>query len=214
MAQSQRTIEVFAAHFPLVSFPAGEFLFHLQKIPDHFLFIKTGCVKMTQTDVSGDSLTIHVFYEKSCISLMSLTDTNASYEFETLTKIEAYRIPRRQFIDFLSQHPEISFHFLIQVLKGMDGLVYRMKQNISIPAYERVASLLMYFSKHARTAGEKTVIEIALTHQDIADWVGLTRENVSIQMKKLERAGFISKKDHFIEIMHLTDLKKLCDSAI
>ncbi len=204
-------LQSFVKQFPLVAYPPGEFLFRLQKTPDSFLMIKSGCIKVSQTTLSGDSVTIHVLFEGSCVSLLSLIDTRATYEFETLTDTEVYRIPRAQFIEYLQSTAEVSYHFLLQTLKGLDGLVFRIRQDSSEPAYERVASLLLYFVKHLGSVGEKPVIQLSITHQDISEWLGLTRENVSIQMKKLEKAGFIGRKDRLIEIVNLPGLKKVAE---
>ncbi len=207
----QNQFEEFAKEFPLVTIPAGEFLFRLQKVPDNFLYIKSGCIKMSQTTLSGDSVAIHVFYPGSSVSLISLIESKATYEFETLTETEAYRIPRAEFITYLQTHPEATFNFLTLILKGLDGLVYRIRQNSSVPAYERVASLLLYFTSHLGTPKDKPVIQLAITHQDIAEWLGLTRENVSIQMKKLERANLIGRNERLIEILDMKSLKKLTE---
>jgi len=52
------------------------------------------------------------------------------------------------------------------------------------------------------------LIHIPLTHRDIAMLVGMTRETVSIEIKKLERKGIIEYKGRSIFVKDLRKLKE------
>ncbi len=55
-------------------------------------------------------------------------------------------------------------------------------------------------------------VKIPLTHQEIAKLIGVTRETVSIEMKKLQRRGLIDYKSKHILVKNAAKLKK--ESAI
>lgn len=207
MSATELLITEFIQQFPLVKYPRGKVIFRDQKAADFFLFLKTGSVKMSQTTVAGNVVTLNVFFPESCISMLSLIKSPNTYEFETLTEVEAYQLPREKFIAFLRQQPDAAFVFLQRALKGLDTLMYRISQSSSSPAYQRVADLLLYFIQHAESKSQ-----LKVTHQEIAEWLGLTRENVSIQMKKLERAGFIARNKRIIEVIDLKGLAKISKS--
>lgn len=194
-------IDLFIHHFPLVKYPKGTHFFADHVYP-YFLYLKKGAVQLNHTAYDGEILHLHIFYPGACISLLSLVEPREPYDFIALTEAEAYKIPREAFLQSLHRNPELSFHFLMHAMKGMKGLLYRVHHDASASAYQRVASLLLYFLKHSKSH---------ITHQEIAEWLGLSRENVSIQMKRLEREGLIGKEKNKIILLQTDRLQKIAD---
>ena len=89
----------------------------------------------------------------------------------------------------------------LRLLQGLQGLLLRTEQGTFLGAKDQVLSLLYYFAKHFSKEKNEKVLSVKITHQEIADWLGLSRENVSIQMKQLGREGSIQIKDHFIHLL-------------
>jgi CRP/FNR family cyclic AMP-dependent transcriptional regulator len=211
------TLRDFAQQYPLVPFKAKEFLIRSgEKVP-YFFFIKEGCVKMFSTSQNGSNLTLNIFYPNSCLSLMSLVGSaESAYDFQALTDGEAYHIPAEECITFVKSNAQVSYELLEKLLLGTHGLLFRIQQSSFVTAYYQVAGLLLYFARHSSqddTAAAR--LSLRITHQDIADWLGLSRENVSVQMKKLERDGYISRvgknivvknKDHLTQLVTNTAL--------
>lgn len=211
MSKTESSIQEFVTQFPVIHIHEGDVPFHHQESLSYLLYLMKGSIRMSQTTATGLNITLHIFYAGATVPLLSLNEDPERYEFEALSDIAAYKIPKITFIEFLHQHPEIMYEYFLRTLKGMDGLLFRIKQNVSVPAFLRVASLLLYFESHLGSKGEKSTIELLITHQDIANWLGLSRENVSIQMKKLENAGIIAKESHYITILKLDELEKLAE---
>jgi CRP/FNR family transcriptional regulator len=61
--------------------------------------------------------------------------------------------------------------------------------------FERLAT------EHGRTTGEGTLLDLRLTHQDIASIIGSTRETVSLEMNQLVRAGQIKQESGYIIVL-------------
>ena len=51
------------------------------------------------------------------------------------------------------------------------------------------------------------MLEVPLTHQDIADSLGMARETVSREMERFKKEGLLEVKDQHIII---TDAERLC----
>lgn len=68
-------------------------------------------------------------------------------------------------------------------MSGIEGLLLRLTLLSQASAQEKILSLLSHL---AQTVGvgekEGTRIPFALSHKDIASWVGTTRETASLQM--------------------------------
>jgi CRP/FNR family transcriptional regulator, cyclic AMP receptor protein len=74
-------------------------------------------------------------------------------------------------------------------------------------AYARIPDRLMHLfsrlaSEHGTESPEGIVVDVRLTHADIASLIGSTRETVSLEMSNLVKAGRIRMKGRSIVIPH------------
>lgn len=75
-------------------------------------------------------------------------------------------------------------------------------------ALERVASFFVYLTARSRTT-DKNKIEIPMTRQDIADYLGLTIETVCRMLTKLKSSGTIDIPDrHTILVRNMAALRR------
>ena len=96
-----------------------------------------------------------------------------------------------------------------RMLERFLGLMRRMEYLVFGNARSKVASILLICAERfGKKQGQATVIDVPLTHSDIATLVGMTRETVSIEMKKLQKEKLISYKGRYLAILNLAGLKK------
>jgi CRP-like cAMP-binding protein len=202
-------LETFASQFPQVTYPGGTKLFVNESQPSFFFYLIEGTVQVSRTNEEGAEVILHIFYPGSCISLLSLVEPANNYDFVTLTEVKAHQIPRKEFFIEARQNGEFTLTLLTHAMKGMKGLLYRIQQMSSVSAYERVAGMLMYFARHTVEKNENKPLKIHVTHQQVSEWLGLTRENVTLQLKKIEENGLILRHQREIEIIDLDGLKKI-----
>ncbi len=93
-------------------------------------------------------------------------------------------IERREFVPLIAENPSLAFG-LLDVLQSRERkLEQRLIRVLSLPALERVRDLL----SDVGAASVFGMQQLPLTHQDIADLLGLTRETVSRAIAELRRA--------------------------
>jgi CRP/FNR family transcriptional regulator, cyclic AMP receptor protein len=81
----------------------------------------------------------------------------------------------------------------------IEDLAYAKISDRLVNLFERLAT------EHGRTTGEGTLLDLRLTHQDIASIIGSTRETVSLEMNQLVRAGQIKQEGGYIIVLHRKD---------
>ena len=99
-----------------------------------------------------------------------------------------------------------------RIVIGFDGLLLNMRRILFGNSLVRISSAIYIMGKRfgRRTADGKYLVEIKLTHQDIASLSGISRETASIAIKKLERDGVITqKRGHLL----VNDIRKLEESV-
>src|SRR3989304_8080939 len=119
-----------------------------------------------------------------------------------MTLVELTKAPKEELLAFLKANPEILMDLTTRLLVGLNGLLVRIEHLLSKDAYHKVASAVFLAGKRfGRKEGKgKVVVELPLTHQDIADLSYLTRETTSLEMKNLGKKRVVEKRNQIIII--------------
>lgn len=94
------------------------------------------------------------------------------------------------------------------MLERLAGLLKRMEYAMFGNAQSKVASIILICAERfgERNEGGLT-IKLPLTHQDIAKLIGMARETVSIEMKKLQKMKIIDYRGKYLVVKNLQKLK-------
>jgi CRP-like cAMP-binding protein len=90
-------------------------------------------------------------------------------------------------LEFIRDNPKKLLEITKRLVYGLEGLAKRVEILNFENAQNRITSALSYLKKHFGT-------KLEFTHEDLASLTGLTRERVSIEMKRLKDLGKISYK--------------------
>lgn len=140
--------------------------------------------------------------------IWAINATPSNYYLEAMSHVEIQRAPRDEFIKFIKANGDVLFELTSRILVRLGGLLTRMEYMAFGNAHNKVASIISICAErfgHKNTHGE-TVVGVFLTHKDIANLIGVARETVSIEIKKLENEGIIGYSGRHIVIK---DPKKL-----
>ncbi|MBO7744453.1 Crp/Fnr family transcriptional regulator [Paenibacillus sp. MWE-103] len=172
-------------------------------------FVMTGKLRFYKTNPAGKQYTVcilsegGVFGESESFSLA----TDGTY-VETMEESLIYSIPAEQIEPLLSKHPELTLRFLSEMskrLKIQDELVEKM-------VFRDLRGKVLYFLnrlsiKFGVEENGYRKIDIPLTHQELANMIGATREAVSLTLQELTNEGILitSRKMVMIHIQKLTE---------
>lgn len=151
---------------------------------DSVWLLQTGVVRTLTVLEDGTAVTLGL-WGKGDIVGKPLSQANP-YQIESLTPVQATLINKQ------------NWH---EVTDAMLLHMQRSEEFIEILHYRQAeTTLLQLFSWLAKRFGYQDVlgqqrIDLRLTHQDIADLVGLTRVTVTRLMKVFERQGIIQRQE-------------------
>ncbi len=186
----------------------GELILRGGDIPQGIYFIDKGYVRSYSISPEGEELTLIIYKPKDYFPMRWIFGDKANrYYYEAMTGIDACHCPREEFVDFLKSNPDVLFNLTGRITTRAKGLMERMEYLAFGNAYQKVASILLICADRfgEENKGE-ILIPIPLTHKDIAMLVGMTRETVSIEVKKLERKGIIDYSKHLIVVKDVVKL--------
>jgi CRP/FNR family transcriptional regulator len=219
MAQLSQPVDLFLEAFgdaPTRDLQPGEVLIAAGAPADQVFNIVSGMLMLSRTGRDGRRQVLSFLVRDNFVGLTA-TD---SYFFtvEAVTSARVACCPRAAFNARLSADPEAERAFLnmmFRVLEDMVDLIYSLGQRNAV---ERLAVFLLYL-RHWRRLSESIAddgeprlndVDLPMTREDIADFLGLTKETVSRSFAQLEERGLIRRLDsHRVRITDLAALREL-----
>ena len=163
------------------SYPAGARLF-LENEPAKGIFLLcSGKVKLSVSSKGGKTLILQLAHPGEILGL-SATTSGIPYEVsaETLYPSQISFIRREDFVAFISRFPE-AYHAVIRQLNSQYANACEQLRTVGLSsnANEKIARLFLHWSSDEKQPSEPARIKIPLTHEQIAECVGSTRETVT-----------------------------------
>ncbi len=210
-AQELKKLQSFLSQYKPAKAKKGEILIRPGDNGSQLIFLKSGYIRQYVISKLGQELTINVINSDFPFAFIDyLTETRNRYYFEAFSAIEYWRIPKKEFKDFMDQNPDVFWYMTKQSFCRLEELFVNLEYFITGDAYMKVASTFYLVAKRygKEIANNQYEIEAMPTHRDISETLGLTRETVSLQILKLEKDGIIHRKGRKLTI---PDMKKLED---
>ena len=156
---------------------------------DALYLVIDGRLKVYRSDEEGKEVILAFLDPGDSFGELALLDkAPRSASVETLEPSKLAVISQGDFRAFLSDHPQVAIN-LIQTLARRNRMLLESVSDLALlDVYGRVARALL---KEAKPE-EGKLITPKLTHQEIANMVGSSREMVSKIMKELRFGGYIS----------------------
>lgn len=204
------TVEEFFARSGVTHYKKGETILRGGDQPQGVFYIKKGYVRLYSLSKEGEELTLIIFKPGDFFPMIwAINNTSNMYYLESMTPVEVYRAPRDEFVSYIKGEPEVLFELTGRILVRLGGLLQRMEHLAFGNAYDKVASILFICAERFGTSsGKNIVIPLPLTHRDIASLLGITRETVSIEIKKLAEKKIINYKGKHIIVEDLARLRQ------
>jgi CRP/FNR family cyclic AMP-dependent transcriptional regulator len=166
-----------------------------------FVLLK-GSVKVFAMDESGREITYGTVMAGDYFGEMSLDGGPRSASVMTLEPCVCAVLSRTDLSEHLVEEPEFAIHLVVQVIRRARSATETARNMALLDVYGRLIALLEERRGDA-AVGTPATLE-AITHQDIANRVGASREMVSRLLKDLEKGGYIE-----LGIRRITLIKKL-----
>lgn len=162
---------------------------------DSLYILLSGRVNAVRSDNSGRQLVIGRFQPYDCFGEMSFLDGNPrSATIVTNSPCEVMVIPRKRFLTLVSDRPEMTWDVIFYLLSKLRQSTQQINNLAFLDVYGRLAHFLTENQDQDGVVAEK------LTHQEIADIIGSSRETISRMLSELKEGGFIAKQQGRIVI--------------
>ena len=172
------------------SFPKNTILFSRGDESDALYLLYKGSAKAIINDETGKEIVLSTIGPGEYFGEISFLDGEArSATVMTREPVQVLIVYKNDFKKILFSNPDIVFRLLKELLKKLRRSTEQIESLAFMDVYKRIANLLLQLAKPQNA---KWVIEEKLTHQEISNRVGSSREMVSRIMKQLQTGGYIS----------------------
>ena len=179
------------------TFPKNTILLSAGDSTDALYVICEGKVKVTIDDNEGKELILSILGTGEYFGEMALLDDEPrSASVTTKETTQLLIISKNDFMGFFSSNP-IALNLLKDLIKRLREANKKIESLGLLDVYGRVARILNQFAK---SQAGKMVIEEKLTHQEIANMIGSSREMVSLILKELSNGEYITIDKKLITI--------------
>jgi len=204
----------FVEQYHVKHFLKGELILVQGEVPETAYIIKKGVIKTYNITAQGEEkpLTFDIQQEMFPLAWIFYKSPQTLYYYEAFTDCDVYTIPRQELSDFIhNNHGAMTeaFDYFVTRYLNFQMQVNALEQS---KAASKVLNTIHFLCvRFGKDISENLVkIQLPLTQQDLANFMGLTRETTGIELKKLQRQGILSYR-HQNYIVHTDKLNDLLD---
>ena len=204
------TMEELFSTSPRETLDVGEGLFWEGDRAQHIFEITEGVLRIFKIIADGRRVITGFLYAGDMVGL-SLKNVYL-YSAEAVTPVKVRRLTRKAFQDAIENSPELRPQLFAPMCDEMAAAQDQMVLLSRKSAEERLCSFLMMLGQ--RQSGQTQMprtVELAMSRQDMADYLGLTIETVSRTVTKLIQRGIITPNGrHAFDVTKPGKLLALC----
>lgn len=194
-------------------YPKGAMLFIEGQQPRGVFVLCAGKAKLSTSSREGKTIITKLSDAGDVLGLNSVI-SNRPYEVtaEMMEPGQANFIPRESLLQFLKDHGEVALRVAEQLSRNYYTAYEEIRTlGLATSPSEKFAKLLLSWSPKAAN-GDGAQVKLTLTHEEIAEIIGTTRETVSRLFSEFKRKQLLQLKGSTLIIRNRPALEKIVQS--
>lgn len=194
----------------------GEIIFFEDNNDENLYILLEGRVKLTMISPEGKEKAISILQVGDIFGEMSLFDQDTTpITAEVIDDARLVSIPFHDLEDIIRQEPEVAIKIIEALAKRSRLLTSQIRELVFQDAEGRLASLLMRFIEDFGVEVKSGyLIDIVLTHQEIANLMGSSRVTVTKLLNQFIDEGIIKIYKRKIVVMDIDRLGEKITSKL
>jgi len=205
------------------AYPKGAILFVEGQSPRGVFVLCHGRAKLSTSSADGRTIILKIAEPGEILGL-SATVSGKSYEVtaELMEPSQANFITRQDFLNFLRDHGDASLRVAEQLSQNYHSAYEEIRSlGLSHSAAQKLAKLLLEWAQDGKNKDGKgkdgtdkgeVRLTVTLTHEEIAQLIGTSRETVTRALADLRKKQLVQVKGSTVVIRNKAALEKLAGS--
>ena len=163
---------------------------------DALYIVKVGLVKLVSVSEKGTETILHILKADEIFGELFLAEGQRPFTAVAIGDVLVSVISRENFLILLSSVPTVGVNFARLLSKRLMKVEKGLAEFSHSWSYHRLAKVLLGLSeKHGEEVPTGSLITLRLTHEDLANLIGTTRETVTTQINKFVRMGLLRRQE-------------------
>jgi CRP-like cAMP-binding protein len=172
-----------------------------------FIYLKKGLVKLTRKADHGGEQIICFALPLDFVSLLSIfSETRYNYSVVALEDSVTCNIDIKEVRQIANQNGKFAISLIEKVNKATDRIILDFLKVREKRLFGRIAYILLYFSKQIY---HSPVFDLPVSRKEIAEYIGMTVENVIRTLSSLRKDGILRISGSTIEILDNERLERI-----
>ncbi|WP_238192203.1 Crp/Fnr family transcriptional regulator [Paenibacillus sp. L3-i20] len=174
--------------------PKQTFIQRPETFSERLFFVKKGKVRLYKLSAEGKQFTSDILGEGNVFGeLGTISFGTRAHYIETMEESHICFIDNIRFEEFISYRPRFLMS-LLRILSSRIKSMSQLTQNLAVGSLhdKLIFVLLKLFDEHGIKSDDNyALIDIPLSHQEIASLIGASREAVTVALQELVKEGVI-----------------------
>jgi CRP-like cAMP-binding protein len=185
----------FVKNYPVKQFTKGEIIISEGDISDTLYAIRSGYIKVTSLDDSGNERMLWIAGRYDIVPTERLFSRHSPLQFfyTALSDGDVYKVNKADFLAKAKEDLGLMSEIATSMSSHYDDLLSRINSVGQISIHSKLVATLRYVAE--RFSADESVdlyqLGLRLTHKDIAEMIGSTRETTTLELRKLQQDGYI-----------------------
>jgi CRP/FNR family cyclic AMP-dependent transcriptional regulator len=196
------------------SYPKGATLFLEGQIVRGVFILCSGRVKLSTSSIDGRTLIVRLSEPGEVLGLPA-TVTGTPYELtaDVVEPAQANFVSSEDFLSFLREYGDVAVRVAQQLGQTYHAAVVEMRTiGLSHSAGEKLARFILELTADHNSGKAAATVKVTLTHEEIAQMIGTSRETVTRTFADLKRKNLLVVKGSTLTIKDRSGLERLVQS--
>lgn len=190
--------------------PRKEIIYTPEDKNEVMFILKKGRVRIFKLSAEGKMITLAILKDRDIFGAMSLIKGGVSKAYaETLEDSYICAIRQEDFHNLIKEIPEIALGLIEKINQKLKEAEDRIADLVFRDVPGRIASVLLKLAEQfGKDSPAGTQISFKITHQELADMVGTTRETATVILNELKEDNVLKIEEKYITVLDEKALKE------
>ena len=172
--------------------------------------VLTGSVKVSVASAEGKDIVLNIFREGEVFGEIALLDGRPrTADATAMSDCELIVIERRDFVPFLSGHPDVTIKFIEILCSRLRRTSEQVQDVTFLNLSTRLAKTLLRLTANTEPSAPK----LAITQREISQIVGRSRESTNKQLRAWAKRGWIRLERGSVTVLKAEKLEEIAATS-
>ena len=194
----------------IVDYDAGDILFLEQESLSRVFVVLEGDVRLSLQDIGGKRLTLRIANRGAVLGMSeAFSGSLSEWSADTIYPSKIASIKRSDFIRLAERHSEVYRLATMELIRTCSHTCRTLRiLALTHSARKKLGGQLLVWAEQGTRTGDQSLYRLAMSHAQIAEFIGTTRESVSRSLTNFKHCGLVEFRGSMVTIPSMAALRE------